>query len=146
VGSLGRSSRSGWLRNRRARPGRGKLVNDAELRGFVTRRLRKRWSPEQICRALREAFPDEPDRHLVPETIYQAVYRPELGGLHRELPQALRTGRRHRKPHQRPDTRRPGRLLHMTMIDQRPAEADDRVVPGYWEGDLITGASNRSAC
>lgn len=130
---------------RRARPGRGKLINDAVLRKFVTERLAKRWSPEQISRALREEFPDEPDRHLVPETIYQAVYRPELGGLVRELPKALRTRRRRRTPHRRPGVRRPGGLVDMTMIDQRPAEAADRSVAGHWEGDLITGAGNRSA-
>jgi len=130
---------------RRARPGRGKLMHDPELRAFVTARLKKRWSPEQISRALRTAFPDEPARHLVPETIYQAVYRPELGGLHREAPKALRTGRRRRKPHRRPDVRRPGHLVAMTMIDQRPVEANDRSVAGHWEGDLIIGAGMRSA-
>jgi IS30 family transposase len=130
---------------RRARPGRGKLVNGSVLRGFVAGRLAKRWSPEQICQALPAAFPDQPEWHLVPETIYQAVYRPELGGLARELPKALRTGRRRRKPHRRPDTRRAGSLVDMTMIDQRSAEATDRAVPGHWEGDLITGANNRSA-
>jgi transposase, IS30 family len=131
--------------DRRARPGRGKLARDTVLREFVAERLRKRWSPEQISQTLRAEFPDEPGRHLVPETIYQAVYRPELGGLHREVPKALRTGRRRRRPHCRPDARRPGRLVDMTMLDQRPAEAADRAVPGHWEGDLITGAANRSA-
>jgi len=130
---------------RRARPGRGKLINDPVLRAFVAARLTKRWSPEQISQELRTAFPDEPARHLVPETIYQAVYRPELGGLHREFPKALRTGRRRRKPRPRPDARRGGTLLDMTMIDQRPAEAEDRDTPGHWEGDLITGELNRSA-
>ena len=129
---------------RRARPGRGKLVNDPVLRGFVVDRLGRRWSPEQISQALRKEFCGQPERHLVPETIYQAVYRPELGGLHRELPGALRTGRRRRKPQRRPDARR-GRLVGMRMIDQRPAEAADRAVPGHWEGDLILGAGNRSA-
>jgi IS30 family transposase len=75
----------------------------------------------------------------VPETIYQAIYRPELGGLHREMPKALRTGRRRRKPHRRGDARRPGRLVGMTMLDQRPAAAADRTEPGHWQGDLITG-------
>ena len=89
--------------DRRPRPGRGKLVNDPVLRAFVAQRLGKRWSPEQICHALRVEFPDDRQRHLVPETVYQAVYRPELGGLHREFPKALRTGRRRRKPHRRPD-------------------------------------------
>lgn len=131
---------------RRARPGRGKLVGDPVLAGFVQDRLVKRWSPEQISHALRVGFPDEPVRHLVHETIYQAVYRSELGGLRRELPaKLLRTGRRRRKPHRLPDARRPGRLAGMTMIDQRPAEAADRRVPGHWEGDLITGTANRSA-
>jgi len=81
----------------------------------------------------------------VHETIYQAIYRPELGRLRRDLPKVLRTGRRRRKPHRHPDARRPGRLVGMTMIDQRPAEAQDRTVPGHWEGDLITGAANGSA-
>jgi IS30 family transposase len=130
---------------RRVRPGRGKLVCDAVLRKFVADRLDKRWSPEQISHALRAEFPDDPDRQLVPETIYQAIYRPELGGLRRDLPRVLRTGRRRRKPRRRPDARRPGSLVDMSMIHQRSAEAIDRVVPGHWEGDLITGAANRSA-
>src|SRR6266516_1539819 len=130
---------------RRARPGRGKLLRDLVLRHFVAGRLEKRWSPEQISRALRGEFPDEPERHLVHETIYQAVYRPELGGLRRDLPKGLRTGRRRRRPRRRPDARRAGALADMTMIGQRPAEAAGRAVPGHWEGDLITGAANRSA-
>jgi len=131
--------------DRRARPGRGKLVNDPVLRGFVADKLATRWSPEQICQGLRIEFCDQPQRHRVPETIYQAVYRLELGGLHRQLPKALRTGRRRRRPHRRGDARRPGRLVGMTMLDQRPAAAADRTEPGHWEGDLITGANNRSA-
>jgi transposase, IS30 family len=111
----------------------------------VQQRLERRWSPEQICHALRVEFPDQPQRHVVHETIYQAIYRPSLGGLRRELPQVLRTGRRRRRPRRRPDARRPGGLGDMRMIDQRPAEAGDRATPGHWEGDLITGASNRSA-
>ncbi len=123
---------------RRARPGRGRLIGDRVLREFVASRLAKRWSPEQISHALREEFPDEPERQVVPETIYQAVYRLELGGLHRGLPRALRTGRRRRKPHRRPDARRAGSLVDMTMIDQRPAEAENRATPGHWEGDRAT--------
>ncbi len=130
---------------RRARPGRGKLLGDPVLRGFVVDRLTKKWSPEQICQALRREFPDEPERHLVAETIYQAVYRPELGGLCRELPAVLRSRRRRRRPHRRADARRAGALVNMRMLDQRPAEAADRAVAGHWEGDLIVGADNRSA-
>ena len=130
---------------RRARPRPGKLARDPGLQTFVADRLEKRWSPEQICHALRGEFPDQPQRHVVPETVYQAIYRPKLGGLRRELPRVLRTGRRRRRPRRRADARRAGSLVDMTMIDQRPAEAADRNVHGHWEGDLITGASNRSA-
>jgi transposase, IS30 family len=130
---------------RRARPGRGKLNADPVLRQFVAGRLDKCRSPEQISRALRGEFPGDPGRHLVHETIYQAVCRPELGGLRRDLPAVLRTGRRRRKPHRRGDARRAGALTGMTMISQRPPAAASRSEAGHWEGDLITGASNRSA-
>ena len=131
---------------RRARPRPGKIAVDPVLRQFVAGRLEKRWSPQQVSRALPGEFPDDPARHVVHETIYQAVYRPELGGLPRELPaRVLRTRRRRRRPHRRPGERRPNGIIAMTMIDQRPAEAAGRSEPGHWEGDLITGASNRSA-
>ena len=131
---------------RRARPRPGKIAADPVLRQFVAGRLEKRWSPQQVSRALPGEFPDDPARHVVHETIYQAVYRPELGGLPRELPaRVLRTRRRRRRPHRRADQRRPNGIIAMTMIDQRPAEAAGRTQPGHWEGDLITGASNRSA-
>ena len=97
----------------------GKLVADVELREFVQDKLKRRWSPEQISQALRSRFGGQPHRHLVPETIYQAVYRSDLGGLCRDLPKALRTGRLRRKPHRRAEERR-GRLPNMTMIGQRP--------------------------
>jgi len=131
---------------RRARPRPGKIAADPVLRQFVAGRLEERWSPEQVSQALRREFPDEPARHVVHETIYQAVYHPELGGLSRELPaRVLRTRRRRRRPHRRPGERRPNGITAMTMIGQRPAEAAGRQEPGHWGGDLITGASNRSA-
>ena len=131
---------------RRARPRPGKIARDEVLRHFVQDRLEKRWSPEQISRALPGEFPGEAACHLVHETIYQALYRPELGGLSRELPaRALRTRRRRRRPHRRPGERRPNGIVAMTMIGQRPAEAAGRSEPGHWEGDLITGAANRPA-
>ncbi|HVB42700.1 MAG TPA: IS30 family transposase [Streptosporangiaceae bacterium] len=131
---------------RRARPRPGKIAADPVLRQFVQDRLEKRWSPEQVSHALRREFPDEPARQVVHETIYQAVYRPGLGGLSRELPaRVLRTRRRRRRPHRRPGERRPNGIIAMTMLDQRPAGAAGRKEPGHWEGDLITGASNRSA-
>ena len=130
---------------RRARPGRGRLLRDPELRQFVAGRLEKRWSPEQISQALRSEFPDDPGRHLVHETIYQAVYRPELGGLRRAMPRVLRTGRRRRRPHRHPDARRPGALTGMTMISQRPPAAAARITPGHWESQWCCQAAVASS-
>ncbi len=104
----------------------------------------QRWSPEQVSDHLREQFPEDTDRHLCVETIYQSVYRDELGGLHRLLPRTLRSGRRHRRRRVRPDQRR-GRLMGMLMIADRPEDQSDRLVPGSWEGDLILGSGNWSA-
>jgi transposase, IS30 family len=130
---------------RRARPGRGKLIAGPVLRQFVASGLEKHWSPGQISRALRAGFPAGPGRHLVHETICQAVYRPELGGLRRDLPPVLRARRRHRKRHRRGGARRAGTLPGMTMISQRPPAAAGRSQAGHWEGDPITGASSRPA-
>ena len=131
---------------RRPRPRPGKLAHDKPLREFVQGKLKRRWSPEQICHALPIEFPGQRERHLVHETIYQALYVQGRGELRRELTRALRTGRARRKPHRRPDARRQGCIVDPTvMISQRPAEAEDRAIPGHWEGDLIMGEGNRSA-
>jgi hypothetical protein len=130
---------------RRARPKVRKLTNDGVLRSYVQDRLEKRWSPEQICQTLRVQFRETPGRHLVHETVYQALYVGD-GTLHRDLCGALRTGRRRRKPRRRSDARRPNGFIDpTTRIDRRPAEAADRSVVGHWEGDLLMGAGNRSA-
>jgi transposase, IS30 family len=131
AGSTGPSPPSAWPRHD-GHDRRGKLIRDPVLAEFV-QRLEQRWSPEQISQALRGQFPGQPHRHLVPETICQAVYQPTRGGLTRQLPRRVpRTGRPRRKPRRRPDARRPGRLVDMTMIDQRPAEVADRITPGHW--------------
>jgi IS30 family transposase len=130
---------------RRARPKQGKIGGSGELRDFIAKGLRRRWSPEQICRRLRHEFPDRPELHVTHETIYQALYVQGRGELRRELANCLRTGRAVRKPRRRPDQRHPRFQAPMLMISDRPAEVDDRAVPGHWEGDLITGASNQSA-
>jgi IS30 family transposase len=89
-----------WVHKKRARAKIGKFVADVGLREFVQAKLKRRWSPEQIAQALRWRFPGQPYRHVVHETIYQAVYRRDLGGLCRDLPRAgLRTGRLRRRPH-----------------------------------------------
>jgi IS30 family transposase len=130
---------------RRPRPKPGKLELNGELRRFVQRHLDKRWSPEQISNKLRKAFPNRPEMHVVPETIYQALYVQGRGELRRELTRALRTGRAHRKPRRQPEHRTSRFVDPMVMISERPAEVADRAVPGHWEGDLIMGEHNRSA-
>ena len=131
-------------RRRLHRPSR--LARDPTLRDWVAGKLKARWSPEQIARGLRRQFPDEPARWLCAETIYQAVYRPDLGGLPRELPgRVLHLRRRGRLARRHAQARRSGPLTGVNPIAERPAAALERIEPGHWERDLITGASNGSA-
>jgi IS30 family transposase len=130
---------------RRARPKAGKLVTDPALRAIVQDGLDARWSPQQITYRLRRDHPDRPEWHVCCETIYQALYVQARGGLRREVAGWLRSGRIQRRPHVRPDQRRPRMATDMVMISDRPAEVADRAVPGHWEGDLIMGAFNRTA-
>jgi IS30 family transposase len=126
------------------RPRPAKLAADVELRTMVQQLLDRRWSPEQISHELRARFPDQPERHLVPETIYQAIYVQGRGGLRRELHRALRTGRAMRRPRRGITVLPTGTIPGMVLISERPAEVADRAVPGHWEGDLIVGASHNS--
>jgi IS30 family transposase len=129
----------------RARPKIAKLVANTALAGYVQDGLDQRWSPEQISHTLRQDHPDDGQMRVSPETIYQALYLQARGGLRRELATALRTGRTHRKPHRDPTARTPRFADPMIMISERPAEVEDRAVPGHWEGDLIIGADGASA-
>lgn len=130
---------------RRPRPKPGKIGQNPELRDFIQDHLDIRWSPEQICQALRAQFPDRPEMHVAHETVYQALYVQGRGELRRELARALRTGRARRKPHRQTQQRIPRFATPMLMISERPAEAEDRAVPGHWEGDLIIGKDGSSA-
>ncbi|MGH9216755.1 MAG: IS30 family transposase [Acidimicrobiales bacterium] len=121
------------------RPRQRRLLVDDELRAVVTELLGKRWSPEQVAHELRERFPDDPDRQLCTESIYQAIYDPAV-------PVSRPAKRRRRRRRRRVQgLERRGRLTAMTMIADRPAEVADRVQLGHWEGDCIMGAGNRSA-
>lgn len=129
---------------RRPRPKAGKIGTHPDLREVIQSWLELEWSPEQIARSLRVRFPDRPEMQVSHETICQALYVQGRGELRRELTRALRTGRTARKPHRRPDQRQPRFLAPMVMISDRPAEAEDRAVPGHWEGDLIIGKDQQS--
>jgi IS30 family transposase len=131
--------------SRRPRPKTGKLAANPQLRDLVQGMLEEKFSPEQISGRLRRDHPDRPELHVTHETIYQALYVQGRGELRRELTRALRTGRTVRKPCRSSEQRRPRFTAPMVMISDRPAEADDRAVPGHWEGDLIIGGGGTSA-
>ncbi|TDD57637.1 IS30 family transposase, partial [Kribbella antibiotica] len=129
----------------RARPKDSKLVTNIALRAKVEEWLAVKLSPEQICHRLVKDFPDDESMRVSPETIYQALYFQARGGLKRKVAEALRTGRTRRKPHRDPEQRQSRFVDDMLMISERPADVEDRAVPGHWEGDLIMGENNRSA-
>jgi IS30 family transposase len=108
------------------------------------RRWASAWSPEQIANRLPVDFPDDESMRISPEAIYQALYVQGRGALKRELVACLRTGRALRVPRARARQRPQGHVTDEVMISERPAEADDRAIPGHWEGDLIIG-TDRSA-
>lgn len=131
-----------WEKARRPRP--SKLATNTRLRTLVQDWLKLNYSPEQIAGRLTREFSDDPEMQVSHETIYQAIYLISRGGLQREVKTRLRTGRAMRRPARKSDERR-GRIPGMTMIADRPADADDRAVPGHWEGDLIVGKDSKSA-
>jgi hypothetical protein len=103
------------------------------------RRWARAWSPEQIARRLQVDFPDDMTMRISHEAIYQALFVQSRGALRRELTACLRTGRVLRMPRARMRRRGKSFVSPEIMINQRPAEAADRAVPGHWEGDLILG-------
>lgn len=143
----GREHYSAWRSHERARqearrPKPCKLRKGKLLRE-VSRRLTQLWSPEEIARRLPLDYPDDEEMRVSHETIYQSLFVQGRGELRRELARCLRSGRTVRR--KRGQVRGQGRLPDMVMISERPPEADDRAVPGHWEGDLILGEGGRSA-
>ncbi|WP_445009107.1 IS30 family transposase [Rhodococcus marinonascens] len=130
---------------RRPRPKGRKLLTGHAVGRYVQEKLLLRWSPEQISKTLIKDFPRDQEMRVTHETIYQALYLQGRGGLRREVATALRTGRARRKERRSGERRRPRFVDPMVMISERPPEIEDRAVPGHWEGDLITGAHNKSA-
>ena len=135
------SDQSAW--DRALRPKRCKLACHPSLRRTVSRKLRRKWSPEQIAGWLKYSFPDEDQHRVSHETIYKSLYIQTRGVLKKELLEHLRakrTIRRSRHASLKRDGL--GQITNAISISQRPASIEDRAVPGHWEGDLLSGSRN----
>lgn len=121
-----------------------KLAPGTVLWQIVKTLIRVGWSPEQIAGRLKRMNPDDLSKQVSHETIYVALYALPKGELRQELIESLRQGKQSRGPRSRGNDRR-GQIPKMASIHDRPAEVEDRPVPGHWEGDLIKGARNQSA-
>lgn len=129
-----------WDRARR--PKRCLLQANRRLRGCVTRGLLQRWSPEQISKRLEEHYPHDQSMRVSHETIYRTLFVQARGVLKKQLTQHLRTARTLRHPRAKSHRPSHSRIVDAISISERPAQAEDRAVPGHWEGDLISGRGN----
>jgi IS30 family transposase len=127
----------------RARPKQRLLEENRVLHDAVSSGLEQKWSPKQISKRLRQDFPDDDTMRVSHETVYQCLYLQARGELHTQLKLALRQGRTRRVNRSR-TTVATGKILDMVNISERPVKADDRAVPGFWEGDLIIGKGGKS--
>jgi IS30 family transposase len=118
----------------RLRPKTRKLESSRRLHDAINEGLAEKWSPRQIGKRLRVDYPDDPQMRVSHETIYECLYLQARGQLRTELKLALRWGRTRRVNRSRPTVSR-GSIKDMVNISKRPAEANDRAVPGFWEGD-----------
>ena len=132
-----RADRAAWQRARR--PQDCKLASNQALRAVVEELLAERWSPQQIAGRLARTYPDDEEMHVSHETIYLTLFIQARGGLKRELTRHLRTRRANRRPKGARPASGKGQIVDPVMISERPAEVEDRAVPGHWEGDLIMG-------
>ena len=129
--------------DRAYRPKRCKLAENRALARIVAKKLRKLWSPEQIAGWLKRTYPDDENFQVSYETIYRSLFIQARGALKKELLQHLRRRRATRRSrHHTQKTANHGRILDTVSISERPASAEDRAVPGHWEGDLISGSGN----
>ena len=125
---------------RARRPKVAKLAQNRRLRAKVEAKLKAKWSPEEISGWLARTYPNDPEMYVSHETIYQSIFVQGRGALRHELHVSLRSGRAMRRNKKWVKSGHGmGKIRDMVMITERPAEAEDRAVPGHWEGDLIMG-------
>ena len=132
-----RADKKAW--ERALRPKRCRLACSEQLRWLVTQKLAMQWSPEQIAGWLRREYPGDPGMRISHEAIYRSLFIQSRGVLKKELTAHLRTRRLAKGAQTRTGQ---GQILDMISIRERPAEAEDRAVPGHWEGDLLAGAND----
>ena len=129
--------------DRSCRPKRCKLVENRALARIVARKLRQLWSPQQIAGWLKRTHPDDESSQVSKETIYRSLFIQARGALKKELLQYLRRRRTMRRSrHTSLKGKGLGKITDTVSISERPASAEDRAVPGHWEGDLIIGSRN----
>src|SRR5712692_125886 len=129
--------------NAARRPQSCLLTRNARLRCVVARKLAEDWSPEQISGWLVQRYPDDKAMRVSTETIYRSLFIQARGVLKQELQRHLRTRRRMRRPKTlSPKVQGRGTIVDAVSIRERPATAEDRVIPGHWEGDLLAGGNN----
>ena len=128
---------------RAARPKRCKLARNPALARIVAEKLRLEWSPYQVAGWLKRTYPQDETRQVSHETIYRTLFIQARGALKKELLEHLRRTRGMRRSrHHTQKTPDHGRITETVSIRERPAEAEDRAVPGHWEGDLFFGSHN----
>jgi IS30 family transposase len=124
------------------------MTEEHRLRAYVLSKLKKRWSPREIVKRLKEEYPLDMTMRISHEAIYQYIYVLPRGSLKQSLIRALRQERKYRRKKcgrkGKPEEAR-GKIADMLSIEERPAEVADRSVPGHWEGDLILGKYKRTA-
>jgi IS30 family transposase len=125
------------------RPKQCLLAGNRKLRNIVASKLVLDWSPEQISGWLKTHYPDDENMRVSHETIYRSLFIQARGVLKKELLDYLRSKRRMRRSrHASPGGQSRGQIVDALSIRERPAEAQDRAIPGHWEGDLLSGAQN----
>lgn len=125
------------------RPKQCKLATNLKMQRIVASKLQMDWSPEQVAGWLKLEFSNDPNMHVSHETIYRSLFIQARGVLKKELVGHLRSGRMMRRSKNASTEGQPrGRIVDGISISERPAEIEDRAIPGHWEGDLITGSNN----
>ena len=129
--------------DRAHRPKSCKLANNRVLAHIVAEKLQLQWAPEQIAGWLKYIYPNDENMQVSHETIYKSLFIQARGALKKELLQHLRKTRAMRRSrHHTQKTADHGRIIDAVSIHERPADVEDRAVPGHWEGDLVFGSNN----